>query len=250
MYTPGNMNVSEHIDAIDREGAGMLAAARTVSLDAAIPTCAGWQVRTALVHLGTLHRWLAAIVGDALMTPPSPREVAGSPPDDSGLRAWFAAGHARMVQVLREAPDDLVTWSVFPDLPSRPFWARRQAHEHGIHRADVESASGVITPFGPAMAADGIDELLFLLTGLPTLQVRSEEPRIFHVRADDVGRDWFIHTGPEGTTVSAEGGTAGCTVTGPASDLFLLLWNRKPADGLAVGGDPSLLDIWRASARI
>jgi uncharacterized protein (TIGR03083 family) len=244
------MNISEHIDAVDREGTRILAAARDMSLDASVPTCPGWQVRTVLVHLGTLHRWVTAIVGNALMVPPSPQDMAGLQPEDSDLFDWFAEGHTRVVRVLREAPADLVTWSFFPDLPSLPFWARRQAHEHGIHRADVESAAGAITPFDPAMAADGIDELLFILTSLPGREMRSEAPHTLHVRADDVGRSWFIHTGPDGTTVSTEGDGAGCTVTGQASDLFLLLWNRRAADGLAVGGNVSLLSRWRETARI
>src|SRR6204780_1534249 len=49
----------------------------------------------------------------------------------------------------------------FLDAPSPlAFWARRQAHEPAIHRADAESAAGDVTPFPAVFAADGIDELL------------------------------------------------------------------------------------------
>ncbi len=44
--------------------------------------------------------------------------------------------------------------------------------------------------------------------------------------------------------------SADCTVEGSASDLYLLLWNRRTVDGLAVTGDASLLDHWRQTVRI
>jgi hypothetical protein len=39
-------------------------------------------------------------------------------------------------------------------------------------------------------------------------------------------------------------------VRGHASDLYLLLWNRRDRGGLDVQGDASLLDLWRESVRI
>jgi hypothetical protein len=39
-------------------------------------------------------------------------------------------------------------------------------------------------------------------------------------------------------------------VRGPASDLFLLLWNRRGSEGLDVVGDASTLELWRSLAKI
>jgi hypothetical protein len=39
-------------------------------------------------------------------------------------------------------------------------------------------------------------------------------------------------------------------VTGPAGDLYLLLWNRVGPDGVEVAGDAALLDYWRREARV
>lgn len=40
------------------------------------------------------------------------------------------------------------------------FWARWQADETAIHRADAELASGQVIAFAPEFAADGVDELV------------------------------------------------------------------------------------------
>jgi hypothetical protein len=42
-------------------------------------------------------------------------------------------------------------------------------------------------------------------------------------------------------------GEADLRVRATASDLFLLVWNRRAQDGLEVVGDTSLLDLWRQS---
>jgi len=56
---------------------------------------------------------------------------------------------------------------------------------------------------------------------------------------------------PDRRIVSRDGGTpADCTVSGPASDLYLLLWNRRPARPPMVTGDSRVLELWRSNARI
>jgi hypothetical protein len=55
--------------------------------------------------------------------------------------------------------------------------------------------------------------------------------------------------GPERAVGSRERGDADCTLRGPASDLHLLLWNRRDAGGLEVRGDPTLLEHRRQSVQ-
>jgi hypothetical protein len=43
---------------------------------------------------------------------------------------------------------------------------------------------------------------------------------------------------------------ADCNVTAPASELYLLIWNRLPAGAGAVTGDEAVLQLWRDQARI
>jgi hypothetical protein len=47
-----------------------------------------------------------------------------------------------------------------------------------------------------------------------------------------------------------EHGDARCSVVGSASDLYLLMWNRRSADGLDVRGDDQVLRDWRNNAKI
>ena len=103
--------------------------------------------------------------------------------------------------------------------------------------------------FAPAVAADGIDELL---TGFITRRggrLRSDTLRQLLVRASDTNDEWLVRIAD---TVETErsGGDADCTVSGRASDLHLFLWNRGGADPLTVDGDRSLLDLWAKSVTI
>ena len=35
-----------------------------------------------------------------------------------------------------------------------------------------------------------------------------------------------------------------------ASDLYLLVWNRRTVEGLEVAGDSSVMDLWRDNVQI
>jgi hypothetical protein len=59
-----------------------------------------------------------------------------------------------------------------------------------------------------------------------------------------------MRIGTDGLTVSDDGTSADCTVMGTASDLYLLAWNRRTADGLDVTGDMTLLDLWRDTQQV
>jgi hypothetical protein len=119
-----------------------------------------------------------------------------------------------------------------------------------MHRVDAESAIGACTPFDPAVAADGVDELL-LGFGARPYQTAVSEPRDVLFRAADAGREWRVRISPDQVgVVDPDAGAPDCTVDATASDVFLLLWNRVGADDLTVTGDASLLTVWRDAIRI
>jgi uncharacterized protein (TIGR03083 family) len=174
-----------------------------------------------------------------------------APPDDDGaLVGWFREGHANLVKTLEAAPADLDCWSFLPAPSPLAFWACRQAHETSIHRADAQGAGGAVTPFPPALAADGVDELLWGFASRRKGKLRADPPRALHLHATDTGADWLVRVEPDRIGVSREAADADWSVRGPASDLYLLLWNRRGTDGLQVQGDPALLDLWRTSVRV
>jgi uncharacterized protein (TIGR03083 family) len=155
-----------------------------------------------------------------------------------------------LVEALERASPDLQCFTFLPAPSGRAFWARRQAHETGIHRADAEWPSGLITPYDPEIATDGIEELLFGFLLRPRIKLTAEAPRTLQLRASDVGLDWRVSIGPDGLSVARQYASADCSVRATASDLFLLLWNRRSAEGLEVEGDPRVLELWRGAVHI
>lgn len=264
------MELQAHIEALEREGALLAAAAGRRGLAAPVPACSGWQVRDLLRHLGYVHRWAAGYVGQARRTmvkEPAETEILRAGPADQKLLAWFRDGLADLAGVLRSADPGLICWTFLDAASPLAFWARRQAHETAIHRADTEGAGGevvvspgaaiatvtVVTPFPADFAADGIDELL---TGFaPRARFRAgaaaggSVPSLL-VRAADTGDEWLTGIGPR-ITARRGPGAAQCVVAGPASDLYLMLWNRPPdLTRVTVSGDGSVLDLWQARVRV
>lgn len=254
------METAEHIRALDKEGRLLAAAARKAGTDAEVPTCPDWRVRDLVRHMGGVHRWATAFVAEGHT---SPRPFGSDPDLDSeALLTWFEEGHRRLVDTLRAAPADVECWSFLPAPSPLAFWARRQAHETAVHRADAESALGG-APGDPAgdFAVDGIDELLLGFHARGRSRARSETPRVLRVRATDTDAVWTVRLSSEPPvterteasgakdTEHAEGAKdADCEIVGPAPRLYLSLWNRLPFP--AVTGDPSLAELWRETSGI
>jgi uncharacterized protein (TIGR03083 family) len=243
------MQVDEHLAILEREGALLAAAAERTPPDASVPTCPDWTLRDLVRHVGGIHRWAAAQVSRSRSGRWDPfAELDGHWPSDASLVDWFREGHAELVGVLREAPADLECFTFLPAPSPRAFWARRQAHETGMHRVDAESASGQITPFAPDQAVDGVEELLFGFMARPGQRLKSETPQTLLLDATDTDESWVVRVGPDEPRASREPiSDADCKVRAAASDLFQLVWNRRSPTGLDATGDLSLLDLWRES---
>ena len=255
------MEITEHIDALRGQGDLLAEAAERAGLDAPIPPCPSWQVKDLLRHAGYIHRWASRHITecpDTVLDGPSEEDILRGGAADPDLLAWFRAGHAALVKTLSTADPGLVC-ATFMDAPSPlAFWARRQAHETAIHRADADSASGVRPQYDPDFAADGIDELI---TGFG--QRRKYRPSADHdggmrVRATDTGHAWHVAAQDGHLRArrehgdSSPGDAVACTVTGPASGVYLFLWNRSDAAAadVTISGDTRFLDLWQSSVRV
>ena len=261
-----SMEISQHIDALEREGNLLAAAAQLAGLSADVPSCPPWQVRDLLRHIGYVHRWAAGYVAEGRMEPlpdePSESEVLSGGPPYPQLIEWFRAGHAALLRTLRAADPALTCWTVIPGPSSLASWARRQAHETAIHRVDAELAAGRVTPTPADFAADGIDELIMGFLGRDRsgqdLPRPAERYRTLQVLASDIGPDphgWLIELTADGSRavcVSRGSGPADCTLAGPAAALYLLLWNRAEltTGGVTVSGDPRVLRAWREGVHV
>lgn len=83
-------------------------------------------------------------------------------------------------------------------------------------------------------------------------RLRSEQPRTILVSTTDGPGRWLLTVSGEPLSVELTEAPADLTLTGPARDIYLMLWNRLPAGtGLVErSGDEALLDLWRETATI
>ncbi len=247
------MEIVEHIAHLREEGERFAAAAEAAGLEAEVPTCPGWRVRDLVQHLGGVHRWATSYVvtGRARETTAEEEARFFTRVDGSELAPWFHSGHAALVAALAASSPDLACWTFLAAPSPLAFWARRQAHETAIHRVDAEAAAGRGSACPPDLAADGIDELLNGFLSRPTGRLVANPAVRLGIQATDTGDAWTIRIEPERRVVASGAGDADCTASGAASDLYLLLWNRRELGGrVRVEGDRRVLDLWRERATI
>jgi len=127
------------------------------------------------------------------------------------------------------------------------FWQRRMAHETLIHRYDAEAAAGAPQPLDPALAADGVDEVLAIFRldaddGVPPPGTAGT----VHLHATDAGLggdgEWFVEMDDAGHTVVREHRRGDLAVRASASDLDLLVWGRAPLGPVERIGDVARWD--------
>jgi uncharacterized protein (TIGR03083 family) len=232
--------------ALRREGAAFAVAAAAADPDDDVPTCPGWTVRRLVSHLSRVHRSAVIGVQDGTVEPPA---LAARPPDDSRLLEWYREGLDRLVQVLADAEPHL-----------DDFWPRRMAHETTVHRFDAELAAYAKGGgFDPELAADGVGEVVERMLGL-----RAHEEPLASAMGDvlvectDTGDRWLVRLTPGRVTAerrSERPRRSDARISGPAADLYLVLWGRLPLDPVEpgrtrrrqvdVGGDRGLAALVR-----
>ncbi len=252
------MEIARHAATIESEAQLFADAARLSELDAVIPTCPGWEMRDLVRHVAEIHLWAAAQVsnratkmwvGELSELSDYWPELAVFWPSDDELIDWYLETNANLVRELTSAPADLECRTFLPAPSPLAMWARRQAHELAIHRFDAEHAGGTRSSFDPAFAADGIDELLVAFAPRGS-SFKIDRPGSIVARASDTGDRWHVTMTPTGVTTVRGDGPADVTLTGPASDLYLTMWNRSDDSTIEVAGDRDLLDTWHRGHRV
>lgn len=231
------------------------------SLDTPVPTLPDWTVERVLRHTGKVHRWvtatLAAGPGAGLAT-----DVEALPKGPAALDAYRESVLAVAEELARHDPNEESTTFVGPGTAA--FWYRRQAHEVVVHRVDAQDA--VHAAGGPAPdpiavdhAADATDEWarLFLATrfgqragGLP----EDLHGRSVHIHGTDDpgptdGAEWILRLGADGVEVEASHAKGDVALRGPAEDLLLVLWRRRPLTDVEVVGEVTVAERLIAVAR-
>lgn len=223
-----------------------------------VPSCPEWTAADLVHHLTGVQWFWATVVADRLTTDEQvealeePQRAQSYP---AMLEAMYAAS-AKLVAALESTPPQTPTWTWAPE-QTAGFIYRRQAHEALIHRVDAELAGAARTPLDPALAADGVDEVLRVMHGgcPPWGTITPNADGRVRVRAADVGFSWvvegarFTGTDPEGTVhdepdihVSDDHGQAvQASIEGTAADLDCWLWHRQADGQPTMDGDPDLL---------
>lgn len=234
------VRIDDHLAQLAADGPRLADAAERAGWDAPVPATE-WTVRELVTHLGDVHRWATDIVATRSMTTDTALGSApGSVVPDEELSPWFRQGHAALLDTLRAAPADLDCATFLPAPSPMAFWARRQAHETAIHRADAEAAAGRVSAFAADFAQDGMAELLH---GFARRRSNAIARRATLGLAASDGPGWTVTLG--GERIEAEQGASVCdtTVSGTSSDLYLWLWNRPAA--VTVTGDETVAALWR-----
>lgn len=232
------MRYEEHVDAIEREAAALVAALRAGPLDARVPTCPDWAMSDLALHIGQfLQYWLHVLCEGSGRAMPE----VGGPPDAAGLADWVEAGLAHLVAEFRATPPgtELATWAG----PQPATWAaRRSAHELAIHRFDAQGAHGARSDVEATLAIDGIDEIFVMVEAWPVKQ--PGDGRSLHVHATDTEAEWLITMTPDGLDVRHEHAKGDLALRGAVSDLELVLYDRPPNGPVEHFGDDQVLDTW------
>ena len=191
------LTLTEHLDGLRAALASFASSAERAGLDADVPTCPDWTVRRLLAHQGMVHRWATGALRGETRRRRTPSSAPGLTAADPV--AWLRDGAEALVAAIEAAPEDVRTVVFLNDAPpGRRFWGRRQCHETTMHAVDALSAAlggyprGADTWIDPALARDGIDELLAGFLTRNHSRLRCEEPLRVAVRPDDAEDAWLV----------------------------------------------------------
>jgi uncharacterized protein (TIGR03083 family) len=251
------MDVDRLTVALEHHARLLSDAARSVELDAPVPTCPGWTVRDLVVHTGIVHRHKTEVVrGSYVDGPPD------EPPEPVGdVVAWYNEGVDEMLTVFGDADLSAPSWTWCSHEHNAEWWVRRMAQETLIHGADALIAAGRTPEADAWLAVDGVDEILDeMLTGGPDWATIAPLDRRIDLLADD--RMWSLRTAAlsgvspttgsvyEGldTLVHDDSGSPDATIRTDPATLDFWLWGRGDLPDDAIEGDRSLVDHLRAVA--
>ncbi|HEX8761263.1 MAG TPA: maleylpyruvate isomerase family mycothiol-dependent enzyme [Pseudonocardiaceae bacterium] len=251
-----------YLDALTVQSALFAEALRGADLRQPVPTCPDWTLYQLAEHVGQAHRVVTELITNRVTAPPNPAEfaLAAAPEDADKLGSWLIDGATDLVGAIRAAGPQTPVWTWFED-QRVGVWARREAHETAVHRADAELALGREFDLEPDLAADAISEWLDALSSPQLVEFRPEfaelrgEGQILHLHSTDPGLgeagEWIVRRTPSGP-VWEHGHTKGAVaVRGAVVDLLLVLLRRVPAEqaSIEVLGDPAILAHWLQHTR-
>jgi len=242
------MTPEAHLAHLEAEVERMLAAAADV-LDEPVAACPGWSVADLLAHQSGVYRFVVA----QLRAEPGSGMARFDPPGDGPPLEVLRASADEVIDVLRvtDPTEHRPNWA---DAPTSAFWFRRMAQETLVHRLDVELAAGGAGPVDVELAVDGIDELGDTFLAHAERRGITGRGQTVHLHATDEGLpagagEWTYTFHEHGVDVARGHAKGDMAVRGPAAELLLFAWNRRPV-AVEAFGEPDPLGFWSATVRI
>lgn len=237
------MEFRGYLDHIRADG-DLIAALAPRGLDLPVPACAPWNVRKVVAHLASVydHKVMAMRLGRK----PMQGEWVTDEPYGKDTVEWFEDEHAKLVAELMAHSPKAQAWSWWEADQTVGFWYRRMALETAVHRVDVEMQFGPPSAIDPALAVDGIDEVLtVMLAGDADAAASVPATGTVEVLADEAA--WSVAFEDTRTVVTPGRRTSPrATLSGDPGALFLYLWGRVPLDGLTRRGDETRIALLRS----
>ena len=212
---------------------------------ARVPTCPDWAVDDLLWHMGggVFYFWETIVrnrVTDDAGADEADSRTPERPADHAGLMALYDRMREALITSLEQVSDDEPRWTWSSD-HTAGFIKRRMAQEALIHRIDAEAAVDALSPVDAELATDGILEgLQYFWGGVPSWATWQADGPVGRVQTTDTRLGWNFQLGwvsgthpYSGTRYEREpalelvdDGAPSFTVSAPAADLDLWLWNR------------------------
>lgn len=251
----------DYVATVREQSARFLSVLQATGASVRVPSCPDWDAADLVWHLGEVQSFWEHVVRRGISDEAQLDDVDSKerPSDYAGLLAYFEESSAQLVRTLGRYPANTrrYMWAHDPALHTVGYISRRQALEALIHRVDAELTAGVEPArVDPALAADGIDEVVDVIRGGAVPDWASFTPagdRLVELVATDAGQRWTLQLGsfggitPDGVEVHeqgfrrvANGLSVRATVSASCADLLLWLWNR-PAGTVDLTGDPDAL---------
>ena len=242
------MDPGEHLDHL-RADLERIRATPADALGSPVAACPGWTVADLLVH----HAGVLAFATAQLRAAPGAGLAPYDPPPQGPpLEVFAGAADALVAELVAVDPTEpRPNWA---GQATAAFWFRRMAQEAVIHRWDAQAAHGDPDPIDPALAVDGIEELFDIFLPFARQRGITGDGETVHLHATDDGLpagagEWTLTFTADGVSAERVHGKAQMAARGPASDLLLLVWNRRPVQ-VETFGEPDLLDWWARKVQI
>jgi uncharacterized protein (TIGR03083 family) len=216
-------------------------------LDAAVPSCPGWNVTDLVRHVAEVYLHKVESMRQQRQPDPWPLPEFADAEAVSLLDRGWAELTAEFDQ---RSPDSSAHTWYEPD-QTVGFWIRRMAQETVIHRIDAELAlNSDVQPVPQDLAVDGVEEVLTVFLGYGSKRwseyfgddLAKADSRPVLVSCG--GSAWELRAAPEGVDVEpgapSDAGGAAAAVQGEPAQMLRWLWGRG-GDDMAISGDAELV---------